>query len=330
MDNIFSRPFLIMNDKKSALALRLGGLGDVLVALPSMNLLRNTLPGLSLDFVGREEYGRLLQDAGVARTVFSAANARWIPLFRDTARVPRETVQWLDRYDPIVGWFQNISVRHHFTRKLSSLSPRLFFFTYDPDSGLTISRYFFNLTAELVQKDLRAGFVFEDCCFLPLKKAQGETGRKFLPTFRPDSAKKIAVVHPGSGSPKKCWPLERFLGIISFLDHKGFRGALVTGEAEEKLEAEISKIILPQDWIWLRRPPLMPLAGLLHSAVLYVGNDSGITHLAAACGTRVIALFRREFETAWKPFGRTLVLSADDIATLPLDKALEAISGVLE
>ena len=73
---------------KSILLFRLGGLGDLLVALPSFNLLRCAFPGARLDLVGRKDYGELLRDAGVFDAVFSADNAEWAPLFDATQAVP--------------------------------------------------------------------------------------------------------------------------------------------------------------------------------------------------------------------------------------------------
>jgi lipopolysaccharide heptosyltransferase III len=91
-----------------------------------------------------------------------------------------------------------------------------------------------------------------------------------------------AVIHPLSGSTRKNWPMERFVTLAGRLP----------------IEAE---------WAsrenWLRFADLRELAGWMAGAALYVGNDSGITHLAAALGVPVVALFGPTNPAVWGPRG---------------------------
>ncbi len=138
---------------------------------------------------------------------------------------------------------------------------------------------------------------------------------------------RFAVVHPGSGGRAKLWPLGNFLEMALRLANAGIPGVFVTGDAEERpaIAGRLETTALPQGWTWARRPPLLGLAGLLAEAPLYLGNDSGITHLAAACGARVTALFLEENVAAWEPYGRTRVLAARSIADLDADDVWEAL-----
>lgn len=100
----------------------------------------------------------------------------------------------------------------------------------------------------------------------------------------------FAVIHPFSGSAKKNWPLEKFQRLASGLEK-----------------------VMPVSWLRGRQDP--PLAGAveiddlydvacwLARARLYVGNDSGVTHLAAAVGTPVLALFGPTDPRVWAPRG---------------------------
>jgi ADP-heptose:LPS heptosyltransferase len=223
--------------------------------------------------------------------------------------------RWISGFDFILGWFQPKTEMRHFSRILDDLSPEARLMIYDSASRRPISRYFFERTAEAIKPNGRPAPAFEECVRLPSSEIS--------------SVPKFAVVHPGSGSPKKCWPLDRFLEVVSFLRRRGFSGTLATGEAEERWEGELRKVALPAGWTWLRRPALPALARLLREATLYLGNDSGVTHLAAACGTNVIAIFRKEFETAWLPFGRTTVLSAENVEQVSLEDVVAAIGRVL-
>jgi heptosyltransferase-3 len=321
---------------KSILLFRLGGLGDLLVALPSFNLLRRAFPGVWLHLVGRSDYGELLRDAGVIDGVFSADDTVWAPLFDETRPVPESLRARLADYDLVLGWFLQKTGTHHFLRRKSDVSPSSMgkmepsplslgpssrAFIYDPDSRLTVGRFFFDRTAEFISGLGVSSAPFEACWPLSLsanRPAEGRSSRDVLPS--------AVVIHPGSGSPKKCWPIERFLAVMNALQDDGRSGALVTGEAEERMEAGLRGVAFSAGWRWLRRPGLFELAGLLRSGALYLGNDSGVTHLAAACGAEVVALFRKDFEAAWSPFGRAVVLSAGEAAGISVADVLAALS----
>jgi len=105
---------------------------------------------------------------------------------------------------------------------------------------------------------------------------------------------------------------------------------LVTGYAEERMEERLRNSKLPQGWVWLKNPPLLKLAGLLSASDIYLGNDSGITHLAAACGTKVIALFLEGFVDVWRPYGLTAILSAKRLEEISPQTVIEVIELYLK
>ena len=108
------------------------------------------------------------------------------------------------------------------------------------------------------------------------------------------------VIHPFSGSPRKNWPMENFRALAT-----GLPLAEWCAGPEEPLDGA------------RRFDNLLDLARWLASARLYIGNDSGISHLAAAVGTPVIAIFGPTDPRVWAPRGpRVTVLqspSPDDV-----------------
>jgi heptosyltransferase-3 len=309
-----------------ALLIKLGGLGDLLVALPSIMLLRKSFPGARIDLVGRKTYGELLRERGVVDAVFSADDAVWLPIFDPGLERRRGFAKKLAGYDLILGWFLEYPGARSKIENIQgeTTSDSRYFrapglppfqrIIYDRGANLSISRYFFEKTAGFVRDNGLLEFSFEECAVLP--KARVRRRQKF------------AVVHPGGGSEKKCWPLDRFLEVISFLSQAGYAGTVVTGEAEERLEPKLRAARFPDGWSWNPRPPLSTLADILDSAAIYIGNDSGVTHLAAACGAAVIAIFRKEHESMWRPFGRTRVLSAESASDIPAASVVTAIEEI--
>jgi hypothetical protein len=100
----------------------------------------------------------------------------------------------------------------------------------------------------------------------------------------------FAVIHPFSGSPRKNWPLEKFRQMARGLE-RHMRVEWCAGPEDPALPGAV------------RFGNLYELACWLGRANLYIGNDSGITHLAAAVGTPVLALFGPTNPDIWAPRG---------------------------
>ena len=179
-------------------------------------------------------------------------------------------------------------------------------------------RFFFEETAVFLKLEKGKPSLLRENAFLPLRKEHREAGM-MLVKGDPLLKKGLVVIHPGSGGVRKCWPLENFFEIISRLECAGYQGIVVTGPAEESMEKSLERCGIPDSWTWLRSPALTSLAGIISCAALYIGNDSGITHLAAACKIPVIALFLKEFERQWMPYGDVCVLAAEEIEQIPVD-----------
>jgi heptosyltransferase-2 len=111
----------------------------------------------------------------------------------------------------------------------------------------------------------------------------------------------IAAIHPGSGGERKCWPADRFARLIKHLDGPAI---LIEGPADREACRRV-EACLPAG-----TPPLKvgsmsveEVAALLARCRLYVGNDSGLTHLAAAVGAETVAVFGPTDPAVWAPRG---------------------------
>ncbi|NIM90243.1 MAG: hypothetical protein GTO17_04765 [Candidatus Aminicenantes bacterium] len=321
---------------KSALLFRLGGLGDLMVAFPAIFLLRKKLSSFSLSLACREEYGFILKETGLVDKIVSLNHQQLAPLF-SSPPYPEELNSWLEGFSLVLGWMQkeNSLAYEELCNFLDKKRCR--FFVLDPVHQGPISRYYFRKTLEYLTGIEGPSPSFNDCTRLPLSSSQEEAGLSLLGKGlsrdkgkRVEKRQKIVVVHPGSGSKIKCWALDNFMELIHQFSHKGYRGALVTGFADAELDKVLKSHTLPQNWVWLHNPSLLKLSGLLSASTLYLGNDSGITHLAAACGTKVLALFQKDLETAWRPYGRVTVLSGESVSDISPHTVLEAAARIIE
>lgn len=123
----------------------------------------------------------------------------------------------------------------------------------------------------------------------------------------------VAVIHPFSGGRRKNWPLDRFRELACRLPLP----VLWTAGPEETLEGA------------QRFENLLELAGWIAGARVYIGNDSGITHLAAAAGARTVAIFGPTDPAIWAPRGGQVRLVYDELANITVERILDAVTSLL-
>ena len=113
----------------------------------------------------------------------------------------------------------------------------------------------------------------------------------------------VVALHPGSGSARKNWPAERFASVAALLAARDVVTLLIEGPADVAAAARV--VALAGESV-RRAPPatLDRIAALLGRCHAYLGNDSGITHLAALTGTPTVTVFGPTDPTVWQPLGQ--------------------------
>jgi len=129
----------------------------------------------------------------------------------------------------------------------------------------------------------------------------------------PAEGRDFAVIHPFSGSPRKNWPLERYR------------------ELAERLPLPVQWCAGPEEALdnAVRIENLWDLAGWLRGARIYVGNDSGITHLAAAVGTPLVAIFGPTDPELWAPRGDRVHIVNGILDDIDVDRVLDVARTLL-
>ncbi|MGA2532814.1 MAG: glycosyltransferase family 9 protein [Candidatus Aminicenantales bacterium] len=323
-----------MSPNEQALLFRVGGLGDLLVALPAISLVRRSLPRFSLTLVGRPEYGALLKRAGLVDEVLSFDDVRVAEVFRGPDRAASgatakadPAAAWLGEFSLALGWLNRDRDWPGGGWWARRGVARAFFTCFDRSADVPMSRFFFDRTGDFLNTP--SDRCFDEFARLTIPSVLREKALADLGLRKHKPGEKRLVVHPGSGGRAKCWPLAGFLEIIRWAGSLGVPGVLVTGQAETDLEAKLDGRPLPDGWSKVARLPAETLAGLLSEATHYLGNDSGPTHLAAACGASVLALFREDNVPAWRPFGKTRILAAPAVEAIAIQSVLNALQDLL-
>lgn len=142
-------------------------------------------------------------------------------------------------------------------------------------------------------------------------------------------------IHPGSGSKRKNWPLGRYFELAEkLLDAALGPVVFLSGPAESDTDRQaILRFAGPkQNTVHCEGLRLLELAALLAQTQLYIGNDSGATHLAASAGASVIALFGPTDPGIWAPPGPCVqVIRATDssLDSIPLEQVFTAALSTL-
>ncbi|KAB2669631.1 MAG: glycosyltransferase family 9 protein [Verrucomicrobia bacterium] len=287
------------------LVVRGGALGDFILTLPVLAALKRSFPDAHLEVLGYPKPASLALAAGLADAVRplesralagffagqGALSPEWSAYFAgfhvvlsflyDPDRLFRENVGRVSRAQYIAGPHRpNEGAASHATEQLMVPLQRFAIFDADPIPRLGM-----------------AG----------LPAAAGSGTR--------------VAVHVGSGSETKNWPEPLWAELLAtWVGSTDWRIVLVGGEAEVE-RVERLRRALPADRceVHLNRP-LPELARELAGCAFFVGHDSGISHLAAAAGTRGLVLWGPTNETVWRPLSdRFLTLRhAGGLPNLPV------------
>ncbi|MSV34503.1 MAG: glycosyltransferase family 9 protein [Bryobacterales bacterium] len=130
------------------------------------------------------------------------------------------------------------------------------------------------------------------------------------------------VVHPFASAPPKAWPRERFAALAAQLQSQGWEPMILAGPADDASAFSQFQVF--------RNAPLSDVKNLMSGATLFVGNDSGPAHIAAAFGVPVVVLFGPSNPVTWAPWrteARVLTSqgSIDKIALAEVSAAAESL-----
>lgn len=129
---------------------------------------------------------------------------------------------------------------------------------------------------------------------------------EFIKMSVADPKKKLIAIHPGSGSKQKCWPTERFAALINWLNkEKKAHVFIVSGPADKEITERL-KAAIKDHFTIVDHLSLSKLSAVIKRCNLFIGNDSGITHLAAAVGTHTLSLFGPTDPKIWGPRGESV------------------------
>ncbi len=146
-------------------------------------------------------------------------------------------------------------------------------------------------------------------------EADKHRGNELLKEIDVDFGEKLVIIQPGSGGPNKCWHLDNFLTIAKQLGSKGIEVVFLLGPAELERFSKTTIQKISSVAKCLTDLSLTQVVSLLSCADCYLGNDSGITHLAAALGIKTFAVFGPTNPAVYGPIGPAVTVFAKKTAS---------------
>lgn len=277
--------------------MRLRSLGDCVLSTPAIHLLKRHRPDLEIGVVVEERFADVYAgNADVSRILSPEASA--MAAFR-----PRLAIN-------LHGGTRSIGLT------VASLAPRRAGFAHYRAAWL------YNLRIPAAQEILgvdRKVHTAEHAAsaMFYLGVPEQEIPRARLAARPSARSGSYAVIHPFASAPDKAWPAERFIAVARGLG----MDVVVIGSPNDDfapfLEFDIACGSLAE------------ASALLAGASLFIGNDSGPAHMAAAHGVPTVVLFGPSDEAVWGPWRtRSQVLKSVDLAGISVDEAVAAVAGL--
>jgi heptosyltransferase III len=290
----------------SMLILHQGALGDFILALPSLEILRKTFPRARAVFMGYPRILELVEKRFYAEEVLSIDQKGMASFFVREGTLDPPLTKFFSTFDLIAVFGKDgegnliRNLKRVNTGQILHINP---FPRWDERIHLTnhllkeLSRYRFSTPGGFPR--------------LYLNEADRMWGKAYWIErgVTPEERGEMIIIHPGSGSKKKVWPLDRFLNLTEFLKrYLGSKILVVLGPAEgaevrKAFEAENSPVLFLAKGL-----PLVRLASVMDGCRCFIGNDSGISHLAAALRVPTIAIFGPTDPMVWAPRGERAVV----------------------
>ena len=290
--------------KNRILVIHHGALGDVVATFPALLRLKKLYGSLSIICQG--SIGQLAQEFNIADKWFPLEASAFATLF--SIHIDPNVKNILRSYGKIILFSRSRSLE----KTLFSVSKNeVYGIPPRPDLGQKI-HIIQHILSHLVR-------------FRLLEKSDENIRIALSPSLYSDQRSpqydpsKI-IIHPGSGSRKKCWPISNFIKVAATLKEGGKQPEFILGPAEydlhdilvqtEKHNTNVHKI-----------EKLTELAGLLKTGAGFIGNDSGVSHLAAFMGLPTVVVFGPSDPKTWKPIGRVVKVVQPDIECSPCFEA---------
>jgi ADP-heptose:LPS heptosyltransferase len=307
-----------INSRRILIA-RGGALGDFILTLPAIHALRDAFPDAEINVLANKAIAPLAREAVEINGIRSLDDPDLGPVFIRGGDLSKKWRGYFRQHDLVISYL-------HDPEKVFEINLR----------ELGVARLVAGLSKvaaagphaaiQLAEPLLELGIAISN--FAPRVQISQRAREKARQKLGPLA---LIALHPGSGSPRKNWPMENWIALIAYLIERNVPVTIIGGEADRSRIVELQNrfknegVAFAIDW------PLRDLAALL-AGLIFVGHDSGISHLAAATGAASLVLFGPTDPQIWAPLNenaRVLLAPNCELAQLPFATLRDVINQEL-
>jgi heptosyltransferase-2 len=271
------------------LVLRGGAIGDFVLTLPAIKLLRDEFPQAHIEILGYRHIIALGERRFYADAIRSIESGPLATFFARDAALPVELTEYFGSFELILSYlFDPDGIFHN---NLKRCGIKTFIVGPPKLNGLE------HATLQLARPLEEIGLHLKN----PAARIYpSERDRVFARNFLGNPTTPFIALHPGSGSKTKNWPIEKWEELGEHLFSTDRAVLVIAGEADEEPLGVLETAWKDKAVRFAKNLALPHLGALLETSV-FIGHDSGISHIAAAAGARSILLFGPTDPAVWAP-----------------------------
>lgn len=301
-----------------------GALGDLLLSLPALAMIREHFGRLHLS--GRDEVTRLIVSVGFVDEASSTSGGLFVSLYDG------------EPDDRLIGFLGGFDAAYVFSVRRDSAAVKAIrevvrdttAILNAPPEGRRVHVSEFRMSQILQGTGERGdGDTSRHELPVPLMNIPEALRQEARALVGRGMAGRLLTIHPGSGGQRKCWPLTRFVSLAERLrDLTDSEIVMLSGPAEEQGQPLVDEFAaVNKNVTHLKGLELTHVAALLSVSACYIGNDSGISHLAGAVGAPSVVVFGPTDPQLWRPRGREVEVVASDVHCAPCGDSRSRICG---
>jgi heptosyltransferase-2 len=314
------------------LFIRGGALGDFIVTLPTLRLLRQRWPDAHIEVLGHPRLAEIALHRHYLNAIRSVNHGPLSAFFTPRAVLDPAWMDYIGSFDLVLSYFYDpdglflANLQRCKPGRILTHSPRV-----PEEFGRPAARHFAGIVEPL-------GLALADDVASDLfpSPEDAAAARAFLTGLKPGT--RLVAIHPGSGGETKNWPVESWAELGRRLTRAAPDLALLLVEGEADAEPARFLIEAWKDVPYLRARELpLPIMAALFGekeTALFLGHDSGVTHLAAASrrDLPVLALFGPTDPAVWAPPrpGVRVLKGVPALKDLAVEEVFQAAFALLE
>jgi heptosyltransferase-2 len=275
------------------LVVRGGAIGDFLLTLPALKALREARPDSHIEILGYKHIAEVAENRFYAQAVRSIEYGPLSRFFAKNLELPAELTDYFRSFDLVVSYLYDPDEIFHTNLRRCAVRSLVCGPGKIVENDDHAAR---QLARPMEELGLRVIDIAEK---IFLSQGDREFGRNFIHGL----PKPLITIHPGSGSKGKNWPLKNWMELFvaqPACAKEQTSLIVVSGEADTAETAQLESAWRNHNIRFAKNLPLPQLAAVLEHSV-FIGNDSGISHLAAAAGANCTLLFGPTNPKTWAP-----------------------------